>query len=230
MRIVDPSARAAVLPRARHLESIEPKSKADQEKNGHRAAAPFRRGSDVPHFLPDTETGQTIIAGMGELPPRDHSRPHVREFKVEADAGKPQIAYRESIHWKGRGRGQVQSGQVGRSVGQYGHCVAPVEPNVKGRVSRYVNEYVGGHSERIHQAHHRRHREAANNGVVAGYPVIGYQSFASSMFVPRGSISELASTWPEIFGPRTRCRKAKPIMLEPIMKVEVTVPRKISRR
>src|ERR1700690_2331187 len=121
--------------------SIEPKSKADQEKMG---TALQRLSPEDPTFrtFTDSETGQTIIAGMGELHLEIIRDRMFREFKVEADAGKPQIAYRESITGKAEAEGKFIRQSGGR--GQYGHCVGTVEPNVKGKGVEVVNEIVGG--------------------------------------------------------------------------------------
>jgi len=202
--------------------SIEPKSKADQEKMG---TALQRLSAEDPTFrtFTDTETGQTIIAGMGELHLEIIRDRMFREFKVEADAGKPQIAYRESITGKAEAEGKFIRQSGGR--GQYGHCVVTVEPNVKGKGVEVVNEIVGGTIPKEYiKPTTEGIMEAANNGVVAGYPVIDIIVRIIDGSFHEVDSSELAFKMAGIFGTKEAMRKAKPIMLEPIMKVEVTVP------
>jgi elongation factor G len=202
--------------------SIEPKSKADQEKMG---TALQRLSAEDPTFrtFTDTETGQTIIAGMGELHLEIIRDRMFREFKVEADAGKPQIAYRESITGKAEAEGKFIRQSGGR--GQYGHCVVTVEPNVKGKGVEVVNEIVGGSIPKEYiKPTTEGIMEAANNGVVAGYPVIDIIVRIIDGSFHEVDSSELAFKMAGIFGTKDAMRKAKPIMLEPIMKVEVTVP------
>jgi elongation factor G len=146
-----------------------------------------------------------------------------REFKVEADAGKPQIAYRESITGSAEAEGKFIRQSGGR--GQYGHCVVKVEPNGKGKGIEIVNEIVGGSIPKEYiKPTTEGIREATNNGVVAGYPVIDIIVRIIDGSFHEVDSSELAFKMAGIFGAKDAMRKAKPIMLEPIMKVEVTVP------
>jgi elongation factor G len=202
--------------------SIEPKSKADQEKMG---TALQRLSAEDPTFrtFTDGETGQTIIAGMGELHLEIIRDRMFREFKVEADAGKPQIAYRESItgHANGEGKFIRQSG--GR--GQYGHACLKIEPNQKGKGVEVINEIVGGAIPKEYiKPVTEGILEGANNGVVAGYPVIDFKARIVDGSFHEVDSSELAFKMAGIFAFKDAMAKARPILLEPIMKIEVTVP------
>jgi elongation factor G len=202
--------------------SIEPKSKADQEKMG---TALQRLSAEDPTFrtFTDSDTGQCIIAGMGELHLEIIRDRMFREFKVEADAGKPQIAYRESItaHADGEGKFIRQSG--GR--GQYGHACVTIEPNQKGKGIEVINEIVGGVIPKEYiKPITEGILEAANNGVVAGYPVIDFKARIVDGSFHEVDSSELAFKMAGIFAFKHAMAKAKPVLLEPIMKVEVTVP------
>ncbi len=202
--------------------SIEPKSKADQEKMGTALA---RLSAEDPTFrtFTDTETGQTIIAGMGELHLEIIRDRMVREFKVEADAGKPQIAYRETITKEATGVGKFIRQSGGR--GQYGHCVVKLEPNEKGKGGEILNEIVGGViPKEFIKPTIEGIREAAKNGVIAGFEVIDYKAKIIDGSFHEVDSSELAFKMAGIFGFKEAMREAKPILLEPIMKVEVTVP------
>jgi len=202
--------------------SIEPKSRADQQKMG---AALQRLSAEDPTFrtYTDTDTGQSIIAGMGELHLEIIRDRMVREFKVEVDAGRPQIAYRESITATAEGEGKFIRQSGGR--GQYGHACVKIEPNQKGKGVEVINEIVGGAipKEYIKPATEGI-LEAANNGVVAGYPVIDFIARIVDGSFHEVDSSELAFRMAGIFAFKNAMAKAKPILLEPIMKVEVTVP------
>lgn len=202
--------------------SIEPKSKADQEKMSNALA---RLAAEDPTFRvsTNTETGQTIIAGMGELHLEIIRDRMVREFKVEAEAGKPQIAYRETVQTTSSGEGKFIRQTGGK--GQYGHVVIKLEPNEKGKGVEILNEIVGGviPKEFIKPATEGI-LEGANNGVVAGYPVVDFRArIVDGSFHPVDS-SEIAFKMAGIFAFKEAMKQAKPILLEPIMKVEVTVP------
>ncbi|WP_404425601.1 elongation factor G [Nibricoccus sp. IMCC34717] len=202
--------------------SIEPNSKADQEKLG---VALQRLVAEDPtlRVKTDQDTGQTILAGMGELHLEiilDRMR---REFKVEATSGKPQIAYRETINGSAEGEGKFIRQSGGK--GQYGHVVVKIEPNEKGKGVEVINEVVGGAipKEFIKPATDGI-MEACNNGVVAGYPVVDVKvSIIDGSFHEVDS-SELAFKMAGIFGFKEAMKQAKPILLEPIMGVEVTTP------
>jgi elongation factor G len=202
--------------------SIEPNSKADQEKMG---TALQRLVAEDPtlRVSTDPDTGQVILAGMGELHLdiiRDRMK---REFKVEATAGKPQIAYRETVTTPADAEGKFIRQSGGK--GQYGHVVVKIEPNEKGKGVEVVNEVVGGAipKEFIKPATDGI-LEGTNNGVVAGYPTVD-----AIIRIVDGSFhevdsSELAFKMAGIFAFKEAMKKAKPILLEPIMAVELTTP------
>jgi elongation factor G len=202
--------------------SIEPNSKADQEKMG---TALQRLVAEDPTLKvkTDPDTGQTILAGMGELHLdiiRDRMK---REFKVEATAGKPQIAYRETILRGAEAEGKFIRQSGGK--GQYGHVVVKIEPNAKGKGIEVVNEIVGGAipKEFIKPATDGI-MEGCNNGVVAGYPVVDVIIRIIDGSFHEVDSSELAFKMAGIFGFKEAMKKANPILLEPIMGVEVTTP------
>jgi len=202
--------------------SIEPNSKGDQEKMG---TALQRLVAEDPtlRVKTDPDTGQTILAGMGELHLdiiRDRMK---REFKVEATAGKPQIAYRETVTRLADGEGKFIRQSGGK--GQYGHVVVKLEPNEKGKGVEVINEIVGGAipKEFIKPATDGIF-EGANNGVVAGYPVVDVKVRIVDGSFHEVDSSELAFKMAGIFGFKEAMKKANPILLEPIMGVEVTTP------
>ncbi len=202
--------------------SIEPNSKGDQEKMGN---ALQRLVAEDPtlRVKTDPDTGQTILAGMGELHLdiiRDRMK---REFKVEATAGKPQIAYRETIVKAAEAEGKFIRQSGGK--GQYGHVVVKIEPNEKGKGIEVINEIVGGAipKEFIKPATDGI-MEGCNNGVVAGYPVVDVKIRIVDGSFHEVDSSELAFKMAGIFGFKEAMKKANPILLEPIMGVEVTTP------
>jgi elongation factor G len=202
--------------------SIEPNSKGDQEKLG---VALQRLVAEDPtlRVKTDQDTGQTILAGMGELHLEIIVDRMKREFKVEATVGKPQIAYRETVtsHAEGEGKFIRQSG----GKGQYGHVVVKIEPNEKGKGVEVINEIVGGviPKEFIKPATDGI-LEGANNGSVAGYPVVDVKVRIIDGSFHEVDSSELAFKMAGIFGFKEAMKAAKPILLEPIMGVEVTTP------
>ncbi|PAW83148.1 MAG: elongation factor G [Opitutia bacterium Tous-C8FEB] len=202
--------------------SIEPNSKGDQEKMG---TALQRLVAEDPtlRVKTDPDTGQIILAGMGELHLdiiRDRMK---REFKVEATAGKPQIAYRETVVRAADGEGKFIRQSGGK--GQYGHVIVKLEPNQKGKGVEVVNEVVGGTipKEFIKPATDGI-LEGANNGVVAGYPVVDIIVRITDGSFHEVDSSELAFKMAGIFALKDAMKKANPILLEPIMGVEVTTP------
>jgi elongation factor G len=202
--------------------SIEPNSKGDQEKMG---TALQRLVAEDPtlRVKTDPDTGQIILAGMGELHLdiiRDRMK---REFKVEATAGKPQIAYRETVVRAADGEGKFIRQSGGK--GQYGHVIVKLEPNQKGKGVEVVNEVVGGTipKEFIKPATDGI-LEGANNGVVAGYPVVDIIVRITDGTFHEVDSSELAFKMAGIFALKDAMKKANPILLEPIMGVEVTTP------
>ncbi len=202
--------------------AVEPRTKADQEKL---ALALARLSEEDPTFVvrTDEETGQTIIAGMGELHLEiivDRLR---REFKVEANTGAPQIAYRETITQAAGGEGKLIKQSGGR--GQYGHVILSVKPNEKGKGHTVENKVIGGTipKEYINACIKGIH-ESMTNGTVAGYPVIDVHVELLDGSYHDVDSNENAFTMAAIFAMRDAFKKAKPILLEPVMAVEVSTP------
>ena len=202
--------------------SIEPKSKADQEKL---SLALARLSEEDPTFVvkTDQETGQTLIAGMGELH-LDIIRDRLfREFKVEADSGKPQIAYRETITAPADGVGKFIRQSGGR--GQYGHAEIKIEPSEKGKGYHFFNEIVGGVIPKEYiKPTEDGIKEAMLNGVIAGYPVVDVNVHLVFGSFHEVDSSEMAFKMAGIFAFKDAMAKANPILLEPVMKVEVVTP------
>ena len=202
--------------------SIEPKTKSDQEKL---SIGLQRLAEEDPTFRVSSnqETGQTLISGMGELH-LDIIRDRLfREFKVEADAGRPQIAYRETIMQAAEGEGKFIRQTGGH--GQYGHVIIKIEPLEKGKGIEVVNEIVGGAiPKEFIKPTQEGLMEGAQNGVVAGYPVVDFRIRIVDGSFHEVDSSELAFKMAGIFAFKDAMKKASPILLEPIMKVEVTTP------
>ncbi|GAB1489896.1 elongation factor G [Opitutaceae bacterium] len=202
--------------------SIEPNSKADQEKLG---TALQRLVAEDPtlRVKTDPDTGQTILAGMGELHLEIIIDRMKREFKVEATSGKPQIAYRETVTAAAGGEGKFIRQSGGK--GQYGHVVLKIEPNEKGKGVEVINETVGGSiPKEFIKPSTDGILEAANNGVVAGYPVVDVIVRIVDGSFHEVDSSEMAFKMAGIFGFKDAMKAANPILLEPIMGVEVTTP------
>ena len=202
--------------------SIEPNSKADQEKM---STALQRLVAEDPTLSvkTDEDTGQTILAGMGELHLEIIIDRMKREFKVEAATGKPQIAYRETILGNAEGEGKFVRQSGGK--GQYGHAVIRLEPNEKGKGIEVINAIVGGViPKEFIKPTTDGIMEGCSNGVVAGYPVVDVKAtIFDGSFHPVDS-SEIAFKMAGIFAFKEAMKKANPILLEPIMGVEVTTP------
>ena len=202
--------------------SIEPATKADQEKM---SVGLQRLAEEDPTFGLSTneETGQTIISGMGELHLEIIRDRLFREFKVEANAGKPQIAYRETMLNASDGEGKFIRQSGGR--GQYGHAVIKLEPLEKGKGVELENKIVGGSiPKEFIKPTFDGIKEASLGGVVAGYPVIDFKiTLVDGSFHDVDS-SEMAFKMAGIFAFKDAMQKAAPILLEPIMKVEVSTP------
>ena len=202
--------------------AVEPKTKADQEKL---ALALGRLSEEDPTFMvkTDEETGQTIISGMGELHLEiivDRLR---REFKVEANTGAPQIAYRETITASAGGEGKLVKQSGGR--GQYGHVILSVRPNDKGKGLTIENKVVGGTIPKEYiNAVLKGVAESMTNGIVAGYPVIDVHVDVLDGSYHDVDSNENAFTMAAIFAMKDAFKKAKSILLEPIMAVEVSTP------
>jgi elongation factor G len=202
--------------------AVEPKTKADQEKMG---LALQRLAKEDPSFRvhTDQESGQTIISGMGELHLEIIVDRMKREFKVEANVGKPQVAYRETIRGNVEAEGKFVRQSGGR--GQYGHIWLRLEPNEQGKGYEFVNAIVGGAVPREYlPAVDKGIQEAVNTGVIAGYPVVDVKVTAFDGSYHDVDSNEMAFKIAASMGFKEGFRKAKPVILEPIMKVEVVTP------
>jgi elongation factor G len=202
--------------------AIEPKTKQDQEKM---ANALQRLAEEDPTFrvFTNEDTGQTIIAGMGELHLEIIRDRLFREFKVDANAGKPQIAYRETITTSSTGEGKLIKQSGGR--GQYGHVIVNVAPNERGKGLTIENKVVGGTIPKDYiPAVKKGLEEAVLNGVVGGFPVIDVHVDIIDGSYHDVDSNELAFKMAAIFALKDGMKKAKPILLEPIMKVENSTP------
>jgi len=202
--------------------AIEPKTKADQEKLG---LALQRLAEEDPTFKikGDPETGQTIISGMGELHLEIIVDRLLREFKVEANVGKPQVAYKETIRGAAESEGKFIRQTGGR--GQYGHVYIKVEPLEQNKGFEFVNEIVGGAIPREYiPAVESGIKEALSTGVLAGYPVIDVKVSLTDGSYHEVDSSEIAFKIAGSMAFKRGVLKAKPVLLEPVMKVEVVVP------
>ncbi|MAH13283.1 MAG: elongation factor G [Verrucomicrobia bacterium] len=202
--------------------SIEPKTKADQEKM---SIGLQRLSEEDPTFQVSSneETGQTIIAGMGELHLEIIRDRLFREFKVEAEAGRPQIAYRETIKTNSDGEGKFVRQSGGR--GQYGHACIRLAPNETGKGVDLEDKIVGGVIPREYiKPTFDGIKEASQNGVIAGYPVIDFKVELYDGSFHEVDSSEMAFKMAGIFAFKDAMAKAQPVLLEPIMKVEVSTP------
>jgi elongation factor G len=202
--------------------AIEPKTKLDQEKM---ATALQRLAEEDPTFRVYTneDTGQTIIAGMGELHLEIIRDRMLREFKVDANAGKPQIAYRETIIKKATGEGKLIKQSGGR--GQYGHVIVNVEPRERGKGISIENKVVGGTIPKEYiPAVKKGIEEAVLNGVLGGYPVIDLHVDIIDGSYHDVDSNELAFKLAAIFAMKDAFKKGTSILLEPIMKVECVTP------
>jgi elongation factor G len=202
--------------------AIEPKTKADQEKLGTSLA---KLASEDPSFRvrTDEETGQTIISGMGELHLEIIVDRMMREFKVEANVGKPQVAYRETISKKVKVEGKFVRQSGGR--GQYGHVWLEVEPQEPGKGYEFVDAIKGGVVPKEYiPAVNKGIIEALDTGVLAGFPVVDVKVTLIDGSYHDVDSSEMAFKIAGSMGFKEGCSKAAPVLLEPIMSVEVVVP------
>ncbi|WP_312997479.1 elongation factor G [Leclercia sp.] len=203
--------------------SIEPKTKADQEKMG---IALHRLAAEDPsfHLHTDEESGQTIISGMGELHLEIIVDRMKREFGVEANIGRPQVTYRETIR---KGVNDIEGKFVRQSggKGQYGHVVLSLEPQAPGSGFSFVDATKGGVVPREYiPSVEKGLREAMNSGVLAGYPVVDIKATLTFGSYHDVDSSEMAFRMAAIFGFKDAARKADPVILEPMMHVEVETP------
>ncbi|MBL0224994.1 MAG: elongation factor G [Geobacteraceae bacterium] len=202
--------------------AIEPKTKAEQEKLGFGLQ---KLASEDPSFRvkTDEETGQTIISGMGELHLEIIVDRLKREFKVEANVGKPQVAYRETITKKVKVEGKFVRQSGGR--GQYGHVWLEIEPQEAGKGFEFVDAIKGGVVPREYiPAVGKGALEATDNGILAGFPVVDVKVTLIDGSYHEVDSSEMAFKIAGSMGFKEGCAKASPIILEPIMSVEVVVP------
>lgn len=201
--------------------AIEPKTKASQERMN---TAILKLQEEDPTFkaYTDKDTGQIIIAGMGELHLEIIVDRMFREFRVEANVGKPQVSYRETITRPAKAEGKFVRQTGGH--GQYGHCVIEIEPNPGGGYE-FSNETVGGVvPKEFANAVSEGIKEAAKAGVMAGYEVVDFKVRLVDGSTHEVDSSEMAFRVAGSMAFRSAAEKAKPILLEPIMKVEIDVP------
>lgn len=202
--------------------SIEPKTRADEEKMG---IALGRLAEEDPTFRirTDVETGQTIISGMGELHLEIIVERMKREFHVDANVGKPQVAYRETIRSKVEQEGKYIRQTGGR--GQYGHVWIEVEPLHPGSGFEFVDKIKGGRIPREYiPACEKGIKEAMESGVLAGYPVVDIRTTLFDGSFHEVDSSEIAFKIAASMAFKSGCKKARPMLLEPIMKIEVLTP------
>ncbi|MEQ5809273.1 elongation factor G [Alteromonas sp. NFXS44] len=202
--------------------AVEPKSQPDQEKMG---MALSKLAAEDPSFKvhTDDETGQTIISGMGELHLDIIVDRMKREFKVECNVGKPQVAYRETIRSKVEAEGKFVRQSGGR--GQFGHVWLRIEPQEEGAGYAFVNEIVGGVvPKEFIPAVDKGIQEQLQNGVLAGYPVLDVKVTLFDGSYHDVDSSEMAFKIAGSMGFKKGCAEANPVLLEPTMKVEVTTP------
>jgi len=202
--------------------AVEPKTKAGQEKM---SIALQKLAEEDPTFRvhTDPETGQTIISGMGELHLDIIVDRLQREFKVEANVGNPQVSYKETIRKAVKAEGKFVRQSGGR--GQYGHCVLEVEPREPGSGYEFVNKIVGGAIPKEYiPAIDAGIQDAMNNGVLGGYQVVDVRVTLVDGSYHEVDSSEMAFKIAASMGLKEACRKADPVLLEPIMRVDVVVP------
>ena len=202
--------------------AIEPKSKADEEKL---SVALSRLAEEDPTFRVRTneETNQTIIAGMGELHLEILVDRMKREFNVQANVGRPQVAYRETIKKAQEAESKYIRQTGGR--GQYGHVILTVEPQESGKGYEFVNKIVGGVIPREYiPAIDKGIKEAMTSGVLAGYPIVDVKVTVTDGSFHEVDSSEIAFKIAGSMAFKDACKKANPVILEPIMRTEVVVP------
>jgi elongation factor G len=202
--------------------AIEPKTRADEEKLG---VSLSRLAMEDPTFRVTTEeeTSQTLIHGMGELHLEIIVDRLLREFRVEANVGKPQVAYRETIRKKGEAQGKFVRQTGGR--GQYGDVYIEVEPNEPGGGFLFENKIIGGAVPKEYvPAVEKGIKEAMETGVLAGYPMVDIKVQLTDGSYHDVDSSEMAFKIAGSMGFKEACRKAKPVLLEPVMDVEVVTP------
>src|SRR5690606_27051879 len=202
--------------------AVEPKSKADQDKLGT-ALAKLAEEDPTFRFRTDEETGQTIISGMGELHLEVLVDRMLREFKVDTNVGKPQVAYRETFRTAAKVEGKFVRQSGGR--GQYGHVWIEFEPLEAGSGFQFENKIVGGVVPREYIAPVQAGiEESMKNGVIAGFPLVDIKATIFDGSYHDVDSSEMAFKIAGSMALKAAKDKCNPVLLEPIMKVEVTVP------
>ena len=202
--------------------AIEPKTKQGQEKMGFALA---KLAEEDPTFktYTDTETGQTIIAGMGELHLEIIVDRLLREFRVEANVGQPQVAYKETIRQAVEAEGMFKRQTGGH--GQYGHCKIRLEPQEAGKGYEFIDETVGGSiPKEFIQPINKGIQEAARNGILAGYEVVDFKVTVYDGSYHDVDSSEMAFKIAGSMALKDGLAKAKSVLLEPVMKVEIITP------
>jgi len=201
---------------------IEPKTKQDQERMGI-ALRKLMQEDPSFHVRTAEETGETIISGMGELHLEIIVDRMLREFKVEADVGKPQVAYKETILATADAEGKYVRQTGGR--GQYGHVLLKIEPREQGEGFEFINSIKGGAiPQEFIPAVEKGIKEAMDRGVLAGYPVVDLKAILYDGSFHEVDSSEIAFKIAASIAFQEACKKAKIILLEPIMKTQVTTP------
>ena len=202
--------------------AIEPKTKADEEKLS-KALSSLAQEDPTFKVRTNEETNQTIIAGMGELHLEVLVDRMKREFKVDANVGRPQVAYRETIRKKQEAETKYIRQTGGR--GQYGHVILTVEPQEAGKGYEFVNKIVGGVIPREYiPAIDKGIKEALTSGTLAGYPVVDVKVTVIDGSYHEVDSSEMAFKIAGSMAFKEACKKASPVILEPVMKTEVVVP------
>ena len=202
--------------------AVEPKTKADQEKMG---MALSKLAQEDPTFKvhTDPDSGQTIISGMGELHLEIIVDRMMREYKVEANVGKPQVAYRETIRRKSEAEGKYIRQTGGR--GQYGHAKIRIEPNEPGKGYEFINEVVGGSvPKEFIKPIDQGIQEALEGGILAGYPMVDVKVELYDGSYHGVDSNEMAFKIAGSMAFKEAARKASPVLLEPVMAVEVVTP------
>ncbi len=202
--------------------AVEPKTKADQEKMG---MALSKLAQEDPTFKvhTDPDSGQTIISGMGELHLEIIVDRMMREYKVEANVGKPQVAYRETIRRKSEAEGKYIRQTGGR--GQYGHAKIRIEPNEPGKGYEFINEVVGGSvPKEFIKPIDQGIQEALEGGILAGYPMVDVKVELYDGSYHDVDSNEMAFKIAGSMAFKEAARKASPVLLEPVMAVEVVTP------
>jgi elongation factor G len=201
---------------------IEPKTKADQDKMG---IALQRLAEEDPTFRvkTDPDSGETLIAGMGELHLDVIVDRMVREFRVAANVGRPQVSYRETIRRAAEGNGRFVRQTGGK--GQYGHVILRIEPGPKGSGYEFVDKIVGGTIPREYmRAVDQGIRETLETGVYAGYPMVDVRATVFDGSYHEVDSSEMAFKIAASMAVKDAVEKASPVVLEPVMRVEITMP------